>query len=269
MICFTAMMMMSEIGKRKIEKDCIFIADYAAYMLGCGATCSRILRNINRMTATVSSKAEVTILPQHIIVTITSEDGIYFSHSRAIAHKPIDFNLNTNLSKLSWDVALGKLTLTDARVKFNDILEYPRYDPWMVLLAVAFANTAFCGLFGGDLVAMGIVAVATLIGYIFKIILSSKDIQYRIVVLICSFVSAILGTSGYVWQISSTPEVALATSILYLIPGIPYINSISDLLSDHYLCAVSRFISAVLITVCITIGLTVAFLIMKIGIFDL
>ena len=260
-------MMTSSRDNRSAEADCVFLADYAAHMLGCGATCSRILRNINRMTATVSSHAEVTILPRHVLVTVTTADGSCFSHSRALAPHQVDFNLNTGLSKLSWDVALGKVHLHHARREMERLLEAPRFEPWMVLVAVTLANAAFCRLFGGDLTAMAIVAAATAVGYVFKIWLSARKIHFRMVVLTCSFVSAVLGTAGYVWHLSDTPEVALATSVLYLIPGIPYINSISDLFSDHYLCAISRLISAMLITVCIAMGLTAAFLLMRISIF--
>ena len=262
------MMRMNEICDIDLlEEHCIFFADYAAYMLGCGATCHRIMKNIKRMMVTVSEYAEVTILPAHVIVTVTSEYGHSFSHSRCIVHIPIDFSLNTRLSKLSWDVAESKVSLNDARKVFDSILVSERFNTRIVLLCVSAANAAFCRLFGGDFFATVIVAVATMAGYAFKNQLMSRGINYRIIVLISAFVSAIIGAGGYVWNFSSTPGVALSTSVLYLIPGIPYINSISDLLTDHYLCAFSRFINALLVTICITISLTVAFLLMKISVF--
>lgn len=43
--------------------------------------------------------------------------------------------------------------------------------------------------------------------------------------------------------------------MLYLIPGVPYINSVSDLLACHYLCAFSRFVDALVLTACLSVGL--------------
>ncbi|WP_302994876.1 hypothetical protein [uncultured Muribaculum sp.] len=41
----------------------------------------------------------------------------------------------------------------------------------------------------------------------------------------------------------------------------------SDLLTGHYLCSLSRFIDAALLTACIALGLTGAFFIMNLKVF--
>ena len=56
---------------------------------------------------------------------------------------------------------------------------------------------------------------------------------------------------------TDTPDIALGTSVLYLVPGIPYINSVSDLIHGHLLCCISRFIEASVLTACLGIGLSV------------
>lgn len=254
----------------ELRSDCMFFAKYASCMLGCAATCSRIQKNINRMASAGGYDVELTILPAHCIVTLTDADGMSYSHSSTIAHLPNDYALNTRLSNLSWRVAEGKLTLAEAKAEFPKLLEGQRYDDWIVLLLVAAANAAFCRIFGGDWRGMCIVAVATLIGYTFKILLTRQRVNYMVVTTVSAFTAAVVGTVGYVFDgITSTPEVALATSVLFLIPGIPYINSVNDLLTDHYLCAFSRFAKATIITACITVGLTAAFLLMKISFSDL
>ena len=107
----------------------------------------------------------------------------------------------------------------------------------------------------------------SIIIYYLKIIMLDAHADMRIVFICCSFVSAVIGTAGYVFGIGSTPELALGASVLYLIPGIPYINSVSDMIDNHHLCAFARFVNAVILTVCIAIGLTGGFLIMNIRLF--
>lgn len=265
----TAMNSLSNGGK-ELREDCMFFADYASNMLGCAATCSRIQKNISRMATAAGYTVELTILPAHCIVTLTDGSGESYSHSSTIAHLPNDYALNTRLSNLSWRVAEGKVTLKEAEAEFPRLLKSPRYTTSTLLLLVAAANAAFCRIFGGDWQAMGIVAVATAIGFSFKTLLTRQHVNYMVVTVISAFTAAIIGTAGFVFSgITSTAEVALATSVLFLIPGIPYINSVNDLLTDHYLCAFSRFVKATIITACITVGLTAAFLLMKISFFDL
>lgn len=257
--------MQSDLGR-----DCAFFAEYASNMLGCGATCSRIQKNIRRMASATGYSVELTILPAHCIVTLSDAEGLSYSHSSTIADLPNDYALNTRLSNLSWRVAENKVSLKEAETEFPHLLKGPRYSRLTLLLLVAAANAAFCRIFGGDIMATGIVAIATLIGFSFKILLSAQHVNYMAVTAASAFAAAVVGTAGYVFPgITSTEDVALATSVLFLIPGIPYINSVNDLLTDHYLCAFSRFVKATIITACITVGLTAAFLLMKISFFDL
>ncbi len=60
----------------------------------------------------------------------------------------------------------------------------------------------------------------------------------------------------------TTPEIALGTSVLYLIPGVPYINAISDIIGRHYLCALSRFMDACVLTCCLSAGLCIGMFIL-------
>lgn len=58
----------------------------------------------------------------------------------------------------------------------------------------------------------------------------------------------------------TTPEIAMATSVLYLVPGVPLINGIIDIIEGHVLAGVSRLINALLLIVCLSLGLLCAML---------
>lgn len=256
---------------RQCDKNdiCRFFTRYASYMLGCGATCQRIGINLQRMAKVADSTVDLIILPSHIMITLVdNQTGQACHHSETIAKVPISYEINTLLSKLSWKIAEGDISFPSAVDMLERVVTTARsLNPWGVMFMVVLANAAFCRLFGGDIHAMAIVAGATLVGYGFKNILLSCHIDVKVVFLLCSFISAIIGSAGYIFHVTPTPEVALGTSVLYLIPGIPYINSITDMMTNHYLCACSRFMNALLLTGCIAIGLTAAFLVMNIKIF--
>lgn len=255
-------------GASSRDDDCRFLGDYASYMLGCGATCERITRNVARMANAVGAKADLMILPSHIVVTLIDNcSGERCQCSTARTSVPVSYNINTRLSNLSWRVAEGRCSMSHARRLFGRIINIKPVNVWQVMWLVVIANASFCRLFGGDVTAMGIVALATMLGYSLKNILMSHHVDGKAVFLFCSFVSAVTATAGHVFSLSSTPDVALATSVLYLIPGIPYINSVSDLLTGHYFCSLSRFIDAALLTACIALGLTGAFFIMNLKVF--
>lgn len=247
---------------------CSFLSEYGAWLLGCGAACIRLEKNISRIAGTYGMTADFVIMPRHIHMTVTDpacSDAV--TVIEAVKPTPIDFDLNTRLSRLSWEIADHHLDFLEAVKRFERILESRRGDSWFTVFLVVIANASFCRLFGGDFVAMGVVGIATLIGYLLKLALLSRHIDPRIVFLLCAFTSALIASADTHIGLSTTPAIALGTSVLYLVPGIPFLNSFSDLLYRHYICAFSRFLDAAVMTICLSAGLCGAMLLMHEGMF--
>lgn len=243
-----------------------FLAVYASCMLGCGATCIRIEKNLRRIANAASLKVDMIILSHHVTVICTDEaSGISKQRIRRIRPIGISFEINTRLSELSWKIAERKITFEEATNLFYRIIKHKPMADSRILLLVVLANASFCHLFGGDWGAMLIVGIATLIGYIAKIYMLRKKWEDKIVWLICAFISALCAAGmTYIPGLTETSNWAIAASVLYLIPGIPYINSISDCIDGHYLCSIGRLIHATALTICIALGLTAGLMIANI-----
>ena len=157
--------------------------------------------------------------------------------------------------------------MAETASRLNDILAATGGTPKAIPLIVAAANASFCRLFGGDAAAMAIVFVATLAGYILKTALLRRSVDVRAVVFICAMASALIAGAGVIFGLGATPAIALGTSVLYLVPGIPFLNSFSDMIYRHYVCAMSRFADAVVLTACLSAGLCAAMAMMSISMF--
>lgn len=232
------------------------LADYAAWMLGCGATCARIEKNVARMAVAFGVSEELTIMPRHITLGVSGKDGempLFFT--RKAAPCGINFDINTRLSALSWNVADHHLPVERVRERFDRIITLRRGDAAAVVILAALANASFCRLFGGDAIAMAAVFAATFIGMLLKYMMIKARVDLRLVFLTCAFVSAVICAGCHLFGWGGTPEVAVATSVLYLIPGVPYINSASDLIAGHYVTFMSRFVDACVLTAALSLGL--------------
>lgn len=249
-----------------IKEVCIFLSDYASWLLGCGATCIRIEKNIRRMADAFDTHIDVSIMPSHIHLSVWNSQHTESYHTIKRVHKSgISFDINTQLSKLSWEVADGKVDFNQAVYLFQQVASIRPTNRWVVLVLASFANASFCRLFGGDATSMLIVFLATLVGYRVKQVLLEEKADVRFVFICSAFISSVIGASGHVFGWGETPEVAIATSVLYLIPGIPYINSVSDMLDGHYICAFSRFMDAAILTACLSLGLCGGLLLMNLS----
>ncbi len=143
----------------------------------------------------------------------------------------------------------------------------PPANKYLVLLLASLANAAFCRLFTGDWAAVGVVFLSTLVGFYIKQVLTEHKFDVRLTFIICAFISSVLASTATLFSFGHTPNIAVATSVLYLVPGIPFINSFSDLLNRHYICAFGRFMDAVILTCCLSLGLCVGMLLMNLKMF--
>lgn len=241
-----------------------FMASYATAMLSAGATTSRIERCVQRIARSQNVDSDLSILPKRILITVWDKEHAHNYSLVGQSHSDgINLNSSTQLSQLSRQIEEG-MSLDQAQARQEEILHQPRINHWLVIFMTSVANLSFCQLFGGDSEAMGIVLVATAVGFTYKEKFIRWNWDNKLVVLVSSMISAIIGTSGFVLGISNTPEVALGTSVLWLVPGIRYINSISDMLRGHYLVAQSRMAEAIIVTICLSIGLCLALFIANI-----
>lgn len=248
----------------ELRRAATFLADYASLLSGCGATSIRIEKNTVRIATALGLKTELFVMPAHVSVSVWREErSDAASAQRMNRGRCISFSLNARLSRLSWEVADRHLDLSVAEDRFRHILSTDSpTGKYEVLALTGIANASFCRLFGGDAVAMLIVLISTLAGYRLKQIMLADGRDIRFTFLCASFFSAVLSAGGHVFGLGSTPEIAVGTSVLYLIPGVPYINSVSDLLYRHYLCAFSRFCDAAVLTLCLFAGLCAGMLIL-------
>lgn len=246
----------------------IFLSRYSSHLFGVGATCIRLEKNVERIAGAYGKEVELTIMTRHIHLSVweKGKKEIYTTIV-TVNHNAISFNTNTMLSKLSWEIADGKMDFDTAKSQFESIICMGQQNKWLVILLVACANAAFCRLFDGDMVAMLVVWIATLAGYFLKLQLLGKGVDMRVVAIVCSFASTVLGATCCLFKLGSTPEVALGTCVLYLVPGIPFLNSFSDLIYRHYMCSISRFMDAVVLTCCLSLGLCAAMHLMDVGMF--
>lgn len=246
-----------------------FLSRYAVSILAAGSTSTRCEKTVNRIARAFNCDVNLTILPRSVMMTVWNKEHTDFSViSEKLPSSGLNFTTISLLSQLSWKIRDEHPSLEEAKQTMNEILNRKRMNPVLVTLLTGFANASFCRLFDGDWKAMLIVFIATVNGFWLKNALHKNwhmDMRLSILVAACS--SSIIASSGFLFNITSTPDVALGTSVLYLVPGIPYINSVSELIDGHLLCCVSRLIQALVITACLGIGLSLGILIMNIQYF--
>lgn len=239
-----------------------FIAEYSAHLMGTGVHTSRVVRNTKRIGEAFGLDVKLSVFHRNIILTIIDKDTNEACNEVIdIPAHPISFEHNSELSALSWEAVDNHLSLEELKDKYKKIISAPRIHPLFVLLLVGFANASFCKLFGGDLISMGIVFSATITGFYLKQQMQMKKINHYVVFIVSAFVASLCASTALIFD--TTSEIAMATSVLYLVPGVPLINGVIDVVEGYVLTGFARLTEASLLIVSIAIGLSFTLLMVK------
>lgn len=245
---------------QQLKEVTIFLADYATTLMAVGAQTSRIQINTERIALAFGYRANILIFPKTLSITLSYDDHSYTYVSKT-PDLPLNFKTNMKLSQLSWQAHDDNLGLDEMRRRFKDIVSIPRENPWTILILVSFANACFCRLFDGNLTSMIIVWIATFVGFYIRQQLTRRRFNALAVFIICSFISTMIGSSDFFFFHGGTEDMSLGTSMLYLVPGVPLINGVMDIIDHHVLNGIARIANALLLIICIALGLTATVLI--------
>lgn len=239
-----------------------FLADYTSYMLGCGATTSRCIRCAERIATVLDVDLEISYTFRHFTISChCRHSDEVLTRVYAVKSLPISFERNSDLSALSWEAYDEGLSLEEMRRRFDRLTSKPRIDPLFTLILVGLANACFCRLFGGDPTAMAIVFTSTLVGFALRQRMTALGVNHYAVFTSAAFVASLCATLSL--QFDCTAQIAIATSPLFLVPGVPLINGVIDIVDGHTLVGFSRLVNAMLLVLCLAIGLSATLLIVK------
>ncbi|WP_297191984.1 threonine/serine exporter family protein [uncultured Campylobacter sp.] len=243
--------------KPDIQEFSNFIIDYISSMVSIGTYNSRINRCATRIAYTYGYSLTLDFSFNHTTINIIDPDDYSISRTYIVknAYTLIDFGLISNLSALSWAIYDHIHDIKVAKRCFKKLISTKKRPLYSFILIQSFGNAAFSRLFGGDFGTMLLILFSTLIGATLRALLMKFNVDKRIQYILCSFIASYIVFIGVSLNITKTPEVALGSSILFLIPGVFFINSVLDILKDYIQVGLSRIVNIIIFVCCIAIGL--------------
>lgn len=245
-----------------------FLLRYATTQTSVGVQTNRIVVNTTRIAHAYGYEPTIMTFQRNMTMTLSPVLGDGRHSYRPLdahpvsgmlqhRHGPLNFFFNAELSRLSWYTYDNHPSLDELEERFQKILDTPPMNRWLVLYLISQANMAFCLLFGGDLVSGLFVFLGTFCGFLLRQELNRRHVYHYLTVVLSAFVASFVVGLGAKFGCEEFPKIALSASVLYLIPGVPFINGMMDILDGYVLNGISRLLTAVMIVVSITVGLSV------------
>ncbi|MBN2806534.1 MAG: threonine/serine exporter family protein [Prolixibacteraceae bacterium] len=251
-----------------MNKELSQIADVlletGAMLMGAGANTGRIRVTINRIAHSLGYQVELLITHRAVMLSVIDDDGeFYTSKLKRTPPHGVNFKILSGISRMSWKVQDEDWSLEQINVELDRLRALPHYPRIVILLLVALAGASFCRLFGGGPIEMGVAFVATCFGLFVRQEAIKHQYNAYICVMMAAFSASIISGTAVVTGIGQLPETAFATSVLFLVPGVPLINSFTDLIDGNISIGIVRGTNGMIIAFCIALGLLFAKIILN------
>ena len=245
---------LKETGNNLLEIGCLLMTS--------GASTNRIRVTLERISDGLGYDTEILITHRTVFLVLKDEktQDVFNSFKKTPPHGA-NFTLVSGISKMSWHVIENNWTLNQIKEEVNRLKKLPRYSLLTTMIFVSLADAGFCRLFGGEYIDMSTTFVATFIAFLVRHNAIKLQFNIYLSILFASFTACIIACFAKIFGIGNHPDLALATAVLFLVPGVPLINSFSDLMDGYVMNGVVRGTHAMLIAFSIALGMLISMLI--------
>lgn len=238
-------------------------------LLGSLADTSRVIRNMKRVAAFLgfSEKNLHLSIDYDIILANLSDEYHSYTKFRRCDKHGVNLWALMKVSKLTWDCIKFDYSLDKYEEELEKIANHKRsYTPWQVAIGAGFACGGFCVQFGCDWTAFLYASIAAILGFRFKMWLAEKGMNAYVGIGISAFVSTLLAwafmllsthTTIPLFQ-SNTPYHPFMACALYIVPGVPLINFVSDMLTSHVRTGLVRATNTLMMVLAMAFGIVFA-----------
>lgn len=235
------------------------------------ADTNRIMRNMKRTAAFLGLPEEhlhIYVQFNMLMVNLSDNEHSFTKFQRCDKHG-INMTTISLISKLSWKAIREDYIIERYAEELEAIASRPRnYTPVQVAIGTGFACGGFCIQFGCDWTAFFYASFAAAIGMYLRGLMLRKGLNNYMGIAVAAFISTVIAwaTTYLPSTWTDTPLHPLLACALFIVPGVPLINFVDDMLDNYIQVGLTRAINTFLMIVAMSFG--IAFF-LKLSNFDL
>ncbi|MDY4697267.1 threonine/serine ThrE exporter family protein [Selenomonas montiformis] len=225
-----------------------------------GADSDRTVRDMMRAAAFMGIPKDR--IHQHVMYTTlmlnVNDDTHTYTEFRKCTKHGVNMTTLSAVSKLTWRAMARKYTLAEFSRQLDHIRDLPRnYPGWMTAMGAGAACGGFCKLFGGTWGDFWLTAACAATGFWIRRCCTGYGFNPYAVIAITSFMTTMIAwaTQFLTGELNWYPLIACT---LFLVPGIPLINAVDDLLNNFIVSGMTRAIHTLLVVGSMTFGIITA-----------
>ncbi len=231
----------------------------AQLQLKSGAQSARVERTAHLLGSALGADwLDVLVMQEGVLLT-TSSGAEFRTRVRRVSALGVNLSTLVHIAQMTAKAWKGDLDRHSVRKRLEELDQAPPVYPRLfVAAAVGIACGAFSSLFGGDLTSCAITTLGSALSMYVRQTLVKKHYNPLLSVIAIAFLAGLAPALAHVIGWLPAPEAALAASVLLLVPGVPFINAARDVLRGYMVAGIARGFQALLVSLCIALGLGTA-----------
>ncbi|GAL06956.1 threonine/serine exporter ThrE family protein [Photobacterium aphoticum] len=187
-----------------------------------------------------------------VLTTVSSERCI--TTTRQCQDRGLNMQVVTEIQRVCILAERGMLDVDGVHQRLEKIQPW-RYNRFLVIVMIGLSCASFSRLAGGDWPVFMLTFFASAIGMFVRQEIAHCHFNPLLNFGITAFVTTLISGFGEIYQIGETPFIAMASSVLMLVPGFPLINAISDMVKGYVNMGIARWTMASLLTLATSMGI--------------
>lgn len=230
-------------------------------LMECGADTNRIIEEMLKAATFMGIPHDylnIHISYTTIMVNLLHKERSITVFRKTPVHVPNMAMINA-VSKLTWRAFERHYSLTTYEQLISRLdSTIPVYPDWIKGIACALGSAGLAFLYSGDMIAFIVTVICSLIGYFTRTLSVRLGCNEYVGIALGGF-AAMVSAYGFYSHIEQASLVyVLVCCTLFMIPGVPLINSVIDTINNHILSGITRAIRTILIVGSMTLGMAMA-----------
>ena len=227
------------------------------------ADTNRVVRNMKRTAAFLGiagDKLHINVSFTMLMVNVSDGDYSFTKFQRIESHG-VNMTAISAVSKLSWKALENDYTLDQYEQELEEIRTRKRnYTPWQVAIGAGFACGGFCIQFGCDWMAFLYASIAAIIGMRVRAHCNESGLNHYMGIAIAAFVATMIAWASTFLpaEWTSTPWHPLLACALFIVPGVPLINFVDDMMDNYIQVGIVRAVNTLLMVSAMAFGIAFA-----------
>ena len=236
-----------------------FVVALARQMIVSGANLERVDLACDRICSSYDlSNVSIFLLSTHMSISAKTPSGRYASRQISIPPAGIQLSVLRSLNKLSFRVCDEKPdpgTLMDLLAQACKVKTYPDI---VILFGQLIGMLCLCFLFSGSWRDAICVVIITAVIHYLVLLLSKPGLNH----VLCNFIYMFTATcmaifSVYIGFADHFSSIVITITML-LLPGIPLVNAVRNLICDHEINGVLQILKVAFETLALALGTVAA-----------